>query len=106
MLLGDAGHPMLQYAAQGAAQALEDAFALAVAYKRHGPSKLEAVFREYEEERMPRSTKVMELAREIGNFAHQSGSAKTVRDAMLRMHDMYDYECLQWLYAEQQKESQ
>jgi 2-polyprenyl-6-methoxyphenol hydroxylase-like FAD-dependent oxidoreductase len=106
VLLGDAAHPMLQYAAQGAAQALEDACALVNAYKKHGPSKIETVFREYEQERIPRSTKVVQLARDIGTFAHQNGPAKILRDAMLRMHDMYDYECLKWLYAERQNDDQ
>ncbi|CAF4601877.1 unnamed protein product, partial [Rotaria magnacalcarata] len=48
VLLGDAAHPMLQYAGQGAAQALEDADALVSAYKKYGSLSLDAVFREYE----------------------------------------------------------
>ncbi|CAF2254787.1 unnamed protein product, partial [Rotaria magnacalcarata] len=39
---------MLQYAGQGAAQALEDADALVSAYKKYGSLSLDAVFREYE----------------------------------------------------------
>ncbi|CAF1582714.1 unnamed protein product [Rotaria magnacalcarata] len=102
VLLGDAAHPMLQYAAQGAAQALEDACALVAAYKKHGPSKIHAVFHEYEQERIDRSSKVVQFARDIGIFAHQNGVAKIVRDAILRSHDMDNFDSFKWLYAEKQ----
>ncbi len=106
VLLGDAAHPMLQYAAQGAAQVLEDAFALVAAYKKHGPSKIHTIFREYEQERIPRSSKVVQFARDIGTFAHHHGVAKIVRDTILRMHDMNNYDFLKWLYAEKQNEDE
>jgi len=99
VLLGDAAHPMLQYAAQGAAQALEDAHALVQAYKRHGLSNVDAVFNEYEQERIPRSSQVVQFARSIGEFAHYDGPRKLVRDAMLRMRDINNYEFLHWLYG-------
>ncbi|CAF3904940.1 unnamed protein product [Rotaria sp. Silwood1] len=93
-LLDEAVHPTLQYAAQGAAQALEDACALASSYKKHGPSKLHAVFHEYEQERIPRSTKIVHFAREIGIFAHYDGMAKIVRDTILRdICDTTQYVC-------------
>ena len=94
---------MLQYAGQGAAQALEDAFSLVKAYRKHGPSKMETVFREYEQERIPRSSKVVQFARDIGTFAHQDGEMKLVRDALLRQHEMNDFQILQWLYTDQTK---
>ena len=100
VLLGDAAHPMLQYAAQGAAQVLEDACALTDAYKKHGPAKIKEVFREYEEKRIPRSSKVVQFARDIGTFAHHNGMAKILRDAILRQHDMNNYDCVKWLYAD------
>jgi 2-polyprenyl-6-methoxyphenol hydroxylase-like FAD-dependent oxidoreductase len=106
VLLGDAAHPMLQYAGQGAAQALEDACALAAAYKKHGSSKIHAVFREYEQERIPRSSKVVHFARDIGIFAHHNGAPKIVRDAILRMHDMNNFDSLKWLYAEKQSDNE
>ena len=101
MLLGDAAHPMLQYAGQGAAQALEDAFALVNAYKRYGPSRIESIFRDYEQERIPRSSKVMQFARDIGTFAHHDGLLKANRDMLLRRHNMNDFQMLKWLYADQ-----
>ena len=47
-LLGDAAHPMLPYLAQGAAQAIEDAAALAAAVAAHGDDpadRLDGIFR-------------------------------------------------------------
>lgn len=103
VLLGDAAHPMLQFAAQGATQALEDAFALVNAYKKHGPSKIDAVFREYELERIPRSSKVAQFARDIGVFVHHDGVKKILRDAILNQHDMNNYDFLKWLYGDNQE---
>ncbi len=102
VLLGDAAHPMLQYAAQGAAQALEDADALATAYKKHGPRKIQTIFHEYEQERIPRSSKVVQFARDIGTFAHHDGTAKIVRDTILCMHNENNYDFIKWLYVEKQ----
>jgi 2-polyprenyl-6-methoxyphenol hydroxylase-like FAD-dependent oxidoreductase len=60
-LLGDAAHPMLPHAGQGAAQALEDAVALGRALRQHGPA--EEALRRYERLRMPRTRAITELAR-------------------------------------------
>lgn len=100
MLLGDAAHPMLQYAAQGVAQVLEDACALVDAYQKHGPMKIKDIFREYEEKRIPRSSKVVQFARDIGTFAHHGGMAKMLRDAILRVHDINNFDFLKWLYGD------
>lgn len=59
-LLGDAAHPMLPHAGQGAAQALEDAVALGRALTRHG--RCEAALRRYERLRMPRTRTITQLA--------------------------------------------
>jgi 3-hydroxybenzoate 6-monooxygenase len=102
VLLGDAAHPMLQYAGQGAVQALEDAVSLVSAYLRYGPSRIDMIFRDYEQERISRSSKVVEFARTIGNFALQNDLPKINRDLILRQHDMNDYKILEWLYANHQ----
>lgn len=60
-LLGDAAHPMLPHAGQGAAQALEDAVALGRALQRHGLG--EEALRRYEQLRLPRTRTITELAR-------------------------------------------
>ena len=82
---------MLQYAAQ----ALEDAWTLVSAYKKYGLSNIQCVFQEYEQERILRSSNVVQFARDISTFAHHNGVPKILRDVILRMHDMYDYGFLQ-----------
>ena len=100
VLLGDGAHPMLQYAAQGAAQALEDAYVLCNSYQRHGPSRIQAIFQEYERKRIPRTSKVVQFARDIGIFAHHDGKEKMLRDNILRLHNPTDFQFLKRLYAE------
>jgi 2-polyprenyl-6-methoxyphenol hydroxylase-like FAD-dependent oxidoreductase len=60
-LLGDAAHPMLPHAGQGAAQALEDAAVLGSCLARE-PDVARALAR-YEALRIPRTTAVVRLAR-------------------------------------------
>jgi 2-polyprenyl-6-methoxyphenol hydroxylase-like FAD-dependent oxidoreductase len=60
-LLGDAAHPMLPHAGQGAAQALEDAVALGRAFTASGD--IETARREYERVRIARTSDVVTLAR-------------------------------------------
>jgi 2-polyprenyl-6-methoxyphenol hydroxylase-like FAD-dependent oxidoreductase len=62
-LLGDAAHPMLPHAGQGAAQALEDAVALGLALR--GPLEPAAALRRYEHARMRRSAKFVRLSRRL-----------------------------------------
>jgi 2-polyprenyl-6-methoxyphenol hydroxylase-like FAD-dependent oxidoreductase len=63
-LLGDAAHPMLPHAGQGAAQALEDAVALGQAL-RHAAERasIECALRHYEKVRAARTRKIVEIAR-------------------------------------------
>lgn len=65
-LMGDAAHPMLQYLAQGACQALEDAAYLSDMLHKHG-NDIEQAFWEYQEERIPRTANVQTSARMWGN---------------------------------------
>ncbi|MEO8177508.1 MAG: FAD-dependent monooxygenase [Deltaproteobacteria bacterium] len=60
-LLGDAAHPMLPHAGQGAAQALEDAVALGRALQTQG--FVEPALRRYEQVRIPRTRIISQLAR-------------------------------------------
>ena len=59
-LLGDAAHPMLPHAGQGAAQALEDAVALGRAFTSSGD--VNAARQRYERVRMARTSEVVTLA--------------------------------------------
>ena len=98
-LLGDAAHPMLQYLAQGAAQALEDTAVLAATLADH-PADIATAFRLYQDEREPRTSRVQTLAREWGNYWHlHPGPEKSSRDAMLRAHSATDYADADWFYG-------
>lgn len=68
-LLGDAAHPMLPFLSQGAAMAIEDSYVLAAALDAHG-SNIGAAFRDYENERLPRTSRVQLQARERGKTYH------------------------------------
>ncbi len=98
-LLGDAAHPMLQYLAQGANTAIEDAVRLAdEAAKR--PDDLPAAFRAYEEARYLRTGRLQIMSRVYGEFYHARGVAAELRDQMLSSRTPQDaYDGVAWLYG-------
>ena len=82
-LMGDAAHPMLQYLAQGACQALEDAAYLSDMLHKHG-NDIEQAFLEYQEERIPRTANVQSSARMWGEIIHNTTDAGILlRDTIL-----------------------
>jgi salicylate hydroxylase len=82
-LMGDAAHPMLQYLAQGACQALEDAAYLSDMLHKHG-NDIEQAFWEYQEERIPRTANVQTSARMWGEIIHNTTDAGILlRDTIL-----------------------
>ena len=96
-LLGDAAHPMLQYMAQGACMAIEDAIALADCVKESGVTP-EALAR-YAESRYLRTGRVQLTARFYGEWFHASGVARELRKMMLKDRTPEDaYAGLAWLY--------
>jgi salicylate hydroxylase len=69
VLLGDAAHAMIQFFAQGAGQAIEDAVILAGCLREAGGGDMEAItaaLERYEAIRRPRATKVQQLSRTRG----------------------------------------
>ncbi|MEM5313332.1 3-hydroxybenzoate 6-monooxygenase [Paraburkholderia sp. JHI869] len=98
-ILGDAAHPMTQYVAQGACQALEDAVTLGEAVKAADGDFVEA-FKRYEAVRIPRTARVLYSAREMGRIYHAKGVDRLVRNALWvgRTQDQF-YDSLQWLYG-------
>ena len=98
-LLGDAAHPMLQYLAQGACIALEDAVTLREAI-RACDRDLEPAFRLYESKRLVRTARVVISAREMGRIYHAKGIERLVRNSlwMGRTPERY-YDALEWLYG-------
>ncbi len=99
-LLGDAAHPMLPYLAQGAAQAIEDAAALAAAVAAHGDDPATALT-EYSAARVARSRKIQEGARAQGQIYHLSGARAFARDLVLRLSTPSLLRGRQdWIYAQ------
>jgi salicylate hydroxylase len=98
-LLGDAAHPMLQYLAQGACMALEDAVTLREAL-RACDLDLEQGFRLYEAKRIVRTARVQLMSREMGRLYHASGVERLVRNSLWkdRTPERY-YDALEWLYG-------
>jgi 3-hydroxybenzoate 6-monooxygenase len=98
-LLGDAAHPMLQYLAQGACMATEDAVVLAekVAASPDDPAK---AFKAYEEERYLRTGRTQIMARVYGEFYHARGVAAELRDLALAPRTVeQSYDGIAWLYG-------
>lgn len=73
-LLGDACHAMLPYMAQGAVMAIEDAWILASSLKRS--ASVADGLKQYEKLRLPRTSKVQDIARNNGRLFHTSGTSK------------------------------
>jgi 3-hydroxybenzoate 6-monooxygenase len=98
-LLGDAAHPMLQYLAQGACQATEDAVWLAEKVAAQ-PDDLAAAFRAYQEQRYLRTGRVQIMARVYGEFFHARGVTAELRDQMLGSRTPQQaFEAIEWLYG-------
>jgi 2-polyprenyl-6-methoxyphenol hydroxylase-like FAD-dependent oxidoreductase len=98
-LLGDAAHPMLQYLAQGACQALEDALCLGRELARH-KDDLPAAFHAYESARRPRTARVQISALKFGEFKHIDGMGRAIRNRLLEIRKLDDLSELDWLYAD------
>ena len=75
-LLGDAAHAMVPYLAQGACQAIEDAWVLATCLKNHGPDGVQDALLEYERRRQPRTTRIQAGARFVVDWAHEPDEAR------------------------------
>ncbi len=98
-LLGDAAHPMLQYLAQGACMATEDAVCLAEKAAEQ-PDDLPTAFRAYVQQRYLRTARVQIMARVYGDFYHARGPAAELRDQMLGGRTPEDaYAGMDWLYG-------
>ena len=98
-LLGDAAHPMLQYLAQGACMATEDAVWLAEKVAAQ-PDDIPAAFRAYQQQRYLRTARVQIMARVYGEFYHARGVTAELRNTMLAARTPEEaYEGISWLYG-------
>lgn len=102
-LLGDAAHPMLPFLAQGAAQAIEDAFSLA-AWLGLSPGDPAAALAAYEAERKGRTSRIQLGARARGKTVHLASpwarwrrnlgfKLQALRDPVATSHQA------EWIYA-------
>jgi 2-polyprenyl-6-methoxyphenol hydroxylase-like FAD-dependent oxidoreductase len=82
-LLGDAAHPMLPHAGQGAAQALEDA--VAVGRVLTDASDVETALRRYEQVRAARTREIAAVARRNAQMGSiENPVARAARDVAIR----------------------
>jgi salicylate hydroxylase len=100
-LLGDAAHFMLQYMAQGAAMAMEDAVALGLCADR-ADGDFEQVFADYQRMRLVRATRVQISANDlVGMIFHvPDGLSREVRNDIYRGRtaERY-YDALEWVFS-------
>jgi len=98
-LLGDAAHPTLQYLAQGACMAMEDAVTLGEALRVNG-NDFGKAFERYQRSRVARTARVVLSAREMGRIFHAKGVERLVRNDLWkgRTPERY-YDAMEWLYG-------
>lgn len=98
-LLGDAAHPMLQYFAQGACMALEDAVCLSHMFEHI--EDVETALDSYQRQRRVRTARVQLDSRLIGEYIyHPCGATAEVRDhIMSNLTPEQWYDKLGWLYG-------
>jgi 3-hydroxybenzoate 6-monooxygenase len=97
-LLGDAAHPMLQYLAQGAGQAIEDAVVLGEALRFTG-NDVEQAFQKYQQSRYLRTGRVQLTARFYGDIYHASGVQRELRNRMFQSgRESAGFAGLKWMY--------
>jgi salicylate hydroxylase len=97
-LLGDAAHPMLQYLAQGACMAIEDAVVLGAALER-SRGDFAGAFLEYQRVRYLRTARVQLTSRFYGDIYHASGVTRGLRNRLFQSGtESAGFAGLKWLY--------
>jgi salicylate hydroxylase len=98
-LLGDAAHPMLQYMAQGACMAMEDAVCLADSMAT--AASLEAGLTRYRDRRVLRTARLQLMSRAMGDHVyHPAGPHAALRNAIMTAKSQGEWlDNLQWLYG-------
>jgi len=98
--LGDAAHPTLQYMAQGACMAMEDAVCLSHEMAAR-PGDPEAALESYRRQRVLRTARVQLMSRAIGDHIyHPAGAHAALRNQVMRAKSDEDwYDTLAWIYG-------
>ncbi|MFL6119690.1 FAD-dependent oxidoreductase [Actinophytocola sp.] len=98
-LLGDAAHPMLHYAAQGACQALEDAVLLGELLDC-AAAELGQRFEKYNAARRERTARIQRISLESIKLWHPAGAAAAARNAALAAMSTADFhDELAWMHG-------
>lgn len=98
-LLGDAAHPMLQYIAQGACQAIEDAACLAEQLGAYGED-IPSAFAAYAAKRTQRTARVQRAARSFGDIIHTDNpTAILLRNHLFTNRPATDFSVVDWIYG-------
>jgi 2-polyprenyl-6-methoxyphenol hydroxylase-like FAD-dependent oxidoreductase len=85
-LLGDAAHPMLPHAGQGAAQSLEDAIVLGRSLSSSSTRDVPGALQHYEAQRRPRSAHLVRTSRRNARMGSLDNPlACALRDTVIRM---------------------
>jgi salicylate hydroxylase len=82
-LLGDAAHPMVPHLGQGAAQAIEDGFTLAVLLEGAKRQDVPRLLKAYERLRLERTSQIQIIARETGRFFRSEYQDGAERDQLM-----------------------
>ncbi|MFD3942263.1 3-hydroxybenzoate 6-monooxygenase [Streptomyces sp. NPDC058579] len=101
-LIGDAAHPMLQYAAQGACQALEDAVVLAELLADVDGAAVVPSLEKFNATRRERTGRTQEVARLMGSeLYHPAGELAVERNRMLSAFSQEElYDQVSWLHGD------
>lgn len=105
-LSGDSAHAPLQYLAQGAVMAMEDAYVLS----EHVGAQLaagasadtldwDAALAAYDAVRPEHCRRVLTTARAWGELWHHVGDQRLWRNEVMRSRDVQDYSFVDWLYG-------
>jgi 2-polyprenyl-6-methoxyphenol hydroxylase-like FAD-dependent oxidoreductase len=98
-LLGDAAHATLQYLAQGACMAMEDAVTLGEAL-RANDNDFDKAFALYQRCRVARTARIVLSAREMGRIFHAKGVERLVRNELWKNRSPERfYDAMEWLYG-------
>jgi 2-polyprenyl-6-methoxyphenol hydroxylase-like FAD-dependent oxidoreductase len=98
LLIGDAAHATSPHAGQGASLALEDG--LRLARLMQDGEELSVTFEKFENERRPRTERVVALARRNGNHKREfSAAGAWIRDRMLKLLIPLNERSQGWMYG-------
>jgi 3-hydroxybenzoate 6-monooxygenase len=99
-LLGDAAHPMMQYMAQGACMAMEDAVCLSEQMEAVS-GDIERAFLAYQQIRVLRTARVQLQSRWVGeHIYHPAGPHAALRNEIMKAKSQEQwFETFQWLYG-------